>query len=432
MKPLLILGWTIAVAGLNAATLVHAAEPFVCSGGVHDGQSCTADTDCPDGACVWWQGACNGGTNDGFACGCPGGTCSASQVCTDAPSFNTCDAGARAGACCDRDFNCAEGTCVGTHRICVGGERRAFPCLRNEHCPGSSCGSTGRRCIGICQNGPQHDEACLTERDCSGSPCYADFEDVSCSADEDCCAGPCPSGICIKPSGDAPECTFNTDCALGLECRFDRFSGATHCLPPRTPTPTLIPTPPPTPTSGVVVCSACTPCNPNECRARVPAGGDVFRTVCAPCFPPTLCTGDCGADRVVTVDEILAMVDVLLRDSFGCFGCEAMDANRDCEVSVDEIVKAVNNAQGVCPPVARCGGLASGPCGTEEFCELPRGMCLVADLEGECRHVRRCPGEVNPANEVCGCDGRTYGNDCARIDAGVAQDHPGPCETPGG
>ncbi len=62
---------------------------------------------------------------------------------------------------------------------------------------------------------------------------------------------------------------------------------------------------------------------------------------------PELCTGDCNADRTVTVDEIVAIVSVAL-GSDGIDVCHAADANGDGSLTVEELVLAVTSALGGC------------------------------------------------------------------------------------
>jgi hypothetical protein len=64
-------------------------------------------------------------------------------------------------------------------------------------------------------------------------------------------------------------------------------------------------------------------------------------------------------------------------------------------------------------------------CGKGEFCQRPTGTCFFADLEGNCAKVPRFCIEI--FMPVCGCDNKTYGNDCERMAHRVSMAHDGKC-----
>lgn len=72
----------------------------------------------------------------------------------------------------------------------------------------------------------------------------------------------------------------------------------------------------------------------------------------APAAARRVCTGDCGGDANVTVDEILKGVDVALGAS-ATTTCNAFDPGSDGAVDVSELVAGVNHALLGCPLVTR-------------------------------------------------------------------------------
>lgn len=89
------------------------------------------------------------------------------------------------------------------------------------------------------------------------------------------------------------------------------------------------------------------------------------------------------------------------------------------------ILGACDDDDGPSAPGRLCGGIVGVACPQGQVCELPAGECQVADNQGMC--VARPDACLAVFLPVCGCDGRTYGNNCERLRAGVPKDHDGEC-----
>jgi hypothetical protein len=68
---------------------------------------------------------------------------------------------------------------------------------------------------------------------------------------------------------------------------------------------------------------------------------------------------------------------------------------------------------------AICGGIAGMGCPPDEYCVFPDGSCGGGDQQGTCTQKPQvCPFEAPPW-ELCGCDGKVYGDRCSAAAAGA-------------
>lgn len=146
------------------------------------------------------------------------------------------------------------------------------------------------------------------------------------------------------------------------------------------------------------------------------------------CGPTTCGAGEvcCNASCGICVAPGGSCIDIACEDAGVMCGTETCGATELCCAGCDGDVFCAGGP--VCPdvscPVDTCG--SSADCGSDAYCDLPGASCggtgVCAPRPEGC--PEDCPG-------VCGCDGRTYCNDCMAAAAGVDVSDDG-CTTPPG
>jgi hypothetical protein len=75
-----------------------------------------------------------------------------------------------------------------------------------------------------------------------------------------------------------------------------------------------------------------------------------------------------------------------------------------------------------------CGGPQKITCNSALYCQLPAGQCSSPDTAGTC--VKAPDFCMRVSRPVCGCNGKTYANECEARKARVAIDTTGACKKP--
>ena len=170
------------------------------------------------------------------------------------------------------------------------------------------------------------------------------------------------TGTCPTPAPGSP-CTLD-------ECTAGSFtvSITSVALPTSTATPTMTRTPTPSQTLNATPTNTCTSTNtPTRTPTSTATLTATTTNTPTPTFTPTntpgktftptftatptpSCGGDCNGDGEVTVDELLAMVNVALGNAAES-ACPAGDGNHDGQITIDEILTAVNAALNGCATI---------------------------------------------------------------------------------
>jgi hypothetical protein len=144
-------------------------------------------------------------------------------------------------------------------------------------------------------------------------------------------------------------------------------------------------------------------------------------------FPPS---AQCGAGDQTGV--CATMPQACTKEYNPVCGCDDMTYGNACTAaSAGVSVASPGECGGSNPGGDVCGGIQGLACAADEYCSFPpEALCGAADQTGTCEPVpQACDLIYAP---VCGCNDRTYGNDCEAAMAGVSVASQGECEGPNG
>ncbi len=404
-------------------------------------------------------------------CGCDGNTYSndcfrrMAQVQVDHKGACLCDVAVGAkpapgndGLCCtpvvcpvggtpvDTDGDGCADVCKGgctTEVLCPPGSKPvhdAAGCIVGCVCPDDTSADPALGCCKplICPQGhdgvdtdfdgcPDTCEGCIVE-----ILCPADTKPVYDSAGECVIACVCPDGQALGATGKC-ECETAIKCAAGTQAvDTDEDGCADTCKVPCADRCDCYGADLSFPEPCLLKCANCAnfwECTGGYCDDAcgfVPPEVDVcLETLCKSnleCAKGEYCSKKAGACGEIGV--CLPQPTACTAQAAPVCGCDGVTYSNACFAAAQGVNVA---AKGACGATTICGGIQGLPCAKSQYCDLPAGTCGGADFQGKCVTIpAACPDLYAP---VCGCDGKTYGNDCERIVAQAQRDHAGACKT---
>jgi hypothetical protein len=445
----------------TACTLEYA--PVCGCDGKTYGNACDAAS---NGVSVASKGECASG-GSGAVCGTRGAAeCKANEYCAF-PLEAQCGAADAPGKCAARPDVCddiydpvcgcdgntygneceanAKGTAAAHKGTCEGGSGKncggiaGLECEGDEYCnfPASTmCGSGDQ--FGQCAAKPtactkEFHQVCGCDGKTYNNPCLAATAGVSVASD-----GPC-SGT---SGGTSQSCGGLTgaQCAKGQYC--DYTIGAQCGAADQTGTCKAIPDVCTRELKEVCGCDGKT--YGNACEAHAAGQSYVSEGPCsngsgsgetcgglrgAQCVSGEYCDfaidAQCGAADQTGTCKVIP--DICTQEFHEVCGCDGKTYGNACTAHAAGTSVAADGACSNGSGSGRtCGGLQGAQCPNGEYCDwAPDAQCGAADQTGTCKTKPDvCTAIAMP---VCGCDDKTYGNECEAHRAGVSVVHTGGC-----
>ncbi len=159
-------------------------------------------------------------------------------------------------------------------------------------------------------------------------------------------------------------------------------------------------------------------------------GCGVIGSPCTPatadeaCPENTFCKVDTGSCGELAIGVCTAIPEACTLEFAPVCGCDGKTYGNKC--AADSAGVNVDH-DGECGEERVCGGLLGLQCDEGEFCNFEiSALCGAADQTGVCEVLPGACAEIFAP--VCGCDDRTYGNECEANTAGVSVASEGECD----
>lgn len=123
---------------------------------------------------------------------------------------------------------------------------------------------------------------------------------------------------------------------------------------------------------------------------------------------------------------------LLLLSALFLISCAQSDLGKEAGASKEQApVSKVDNTRPQAATGETCGGMMGTVCASAaEYCHMDiSAQCGAADQTGTCKvKPEMCTQQFEP---VCGCNGKTYGNECSANSKGISAAYDGPCRDDG-